>query len=68
MALGVPLMSTDRAHGELGWKPVRTALEAIQELVVGMREGADDQTPPLAAEAGGLARIHEFLTGVGKRP
>jgi len=68
MALGVPLMSTDRAHDELGWRPTRTSLEAIQELVVGMREGADDQTPPLAAETGGPARVREFLTGIGKRP
>jgi hypothetical protein len=68
MALAVPLMSTDRAHGELGWRPTRTSLEAIQELVVGMREGADDQTPPLAAETGGPARVREFLTGIGKRP
>lgn len=68
VALGVPLMSTDRAHGELGWRPTRTSLEAIQELVVGMREGADDQTPPLAAETGGPGRVREFLTGVGKRP
>jgi nucleoside-diphosphate-sugar epimerase len=39
MALGVPLMSTERARRELGWRPTRTALEAIQELVAGMREG-----------------------------
>lgn len=68
MALAVPLMSTDRANGELGWRPTRTSLEAIQELVVGMREGADDQTPPLAAETGGPARVRELLTGVGRRP
>jgi nucleoside-diphosphate-sugar epimerase len=68
MALGVPLMSTERAHRELGWRPTRTALEAIQELVAGMREGADDETPPLSAETSGVARIHELLTGVGKRP
>ena len=68
MALGVPLMSTERARRELGWRPTRTALEAIQELVVGMREGADDQTPPLAAQTGGRARVRELLTGIGKRP
>jgi UDP-glucose 4-epimerase len=68
MALGVPLMSTERARTELGWRPTRTALEAIQELVAGMRDGADDQTPPLAAQTSGRARVHELLTGVGKRP
>jgi nucleoside-diphosphate-sugar epimerase len=67
MALGVPLMSTERARRELGWRPTRTALEAIQELVAGMREGADAQTPPLAAQTGGRARVHELLTGIGKR-
>jgi UDP-glucose 4-epimerase len=43
MALGVPLMSTDRARNELGWMPTRTALEATQELVAGMREGIPRQ-------------------------
>ena len=61
-------MSTERARHELGWTPTRSALEAIQELVAGMREGADDQTPPLAAQTSGRARVHELLTGVGKRP
>lgn len=68
MALGVPLMSTERARHELGWRPTRTALEAIQELMAGMRDGADAQTPPLAARTGGRARVRELLTGVGKRP
>jgi UDP-glucose 4-epimerase len=68
MALGVPLMSTERAQRELGWSPTRTALQAIEELAAGMRDGADDQTPPLAAQTSGRARIHEVLTGIGKRP
>jgi UDP-glucose 4-epimerase len=68
MALGVPLMSTERARRELGWTPTRTALQAIHELVAGMRDGADAETPPLAAQTSGPARIHELLTGIGKRP
>jgi nucleoside-diphosphate-sugar epimerase len=68
MALGVPLMSTERARTELGWRPTRTALEAIQELLAGMRERADDRTPPLAAQTSGRARVRELLTGIGKRP
>jgi nucleoside-diphosphate-sugar epimerase len=67
MALGVPLMSTDRAHAELGWSPQRSSLEAISELVAGMRDGAQDQTAPLARATSGPARVRELLTGLGKR-
>jgi UDP-glucose 4-epimerase len=62
------LMSTERAHRELAWNPTRTARQAIAELAAGMRDGADDQTPPLAAQTSGRARIHEVLTGIGLRP
>ena len=67
MGLGVPLMSTERAREELGWSPRRTAVEAIRELVDGMREGADDRTAPLARSTSGPGRIREFVTGVGGR-
>lgn len=68
MALGVPLMDTGRARSELGWAPRVSATEAISELVAGMRDGADDQTPPLARATSGPFRIREFLTGLGRRP
>jgi UDP-glucose 4-epimerase len=67
MALGVPLMSTERARSELGWSARRSATDAIAELVAGMREGADGATPPLASSTSGPARVRELLTGVGKR-
>jgi UDP-glucose 4-epimerase len=67
MALGVPLMSTERARSELGWSARRTASDAIAELVAGIRDGADDETPPLAASTSGPARVRELLTGLGKR-
>jgi nucleoside-diphosphate-sugar epimerase len=67
MGLGVPLMSTERARRELGWSPRHTATEAISELAVGLREGADDRTAPLARSTTGPARVKELLTGVGKR-
>ncbi len=67
MGLGVPLMSTERARAELGWVPGHTAIEAISELAAGMRDGADDQTAPLARSTSGPARIREFVTGVGGR-
>jgi UDP-glucose 4-epimerase len=64
----VPLMSTERARSQLGWSARRAATEAIAELVAGMRDGADDATPPLASSTSGPARVRELLTGVGKRP
>lgn len=67
MGLGVPLMSTERARRELGWNPRHTAREAIEELAAGMRDGADDQTAPLARSTSGPARIREFVTGLGAR-
>jgi UDP-glucose 4-epimerase len=68
MALGAPLMSTERARSELGWSARRSSLQAIGELVAGMRDGADDQTAPLARATSGPARIREFVTGLGRRP
>jgi nucleoside-diphosphate-sugar epimerase len=67
LALKVPLMDTTRIREELGWSPNRRATDALAELVEGMREGADDHTPPLARETGGPARVRELLTGVGAR-
>ncbi len=67
MALSVPLMSSVRARQVLGWEPRRTATEAIREVMIGMREGADDQTPPLARGTSGPARLRELVTGLGGR-
>ncbi|HWE08470.1 MAG TPA: NAD-dependent epimerase/dehydratase family protein [Solirubrobacteraceae bacterium] len=67
MALGVPLMSTDRARRELGWRPRTSATGAIRELVAGLREGAGGDTWPLARSTSGRLRIREFLTGLGQR-
>jgi UDP-glucose 4-epimerase len=47
LALGVPIMDTTRARTELGWRERRSATEALQELLDGMRERADYPTPPL---------------------
>jgi UDP-glucose 4-epimerase len=67
MGLQVPLLDTRRAREHLGWKPERTATEALAELLEGMREPAGLETPPLEPRAGGPLRIREILTGVGKR-
>jgi UDP-glucose 4-epimerase len=39
----------------------------LRELLAGMRSGADLDTPPLARQTGGPARIRELLTGLGAR-
>lgn len=66
MALNVPLMSSTRAREELGWEPRHSALEALEELVEGMREGEGAKTPPLAEDSVG-ARAEDLRTGVGAR-
>jgi len=67
LALDSPLMDVSRAREELGWTPKRGATEALGELLAGMRHGEGFDTPPLAAGAGGPARIGELRTGVGAR-
>jgi len=68
MALGVPLMKTERARTELGWQPRFSATEAIQELLAGMRAGRDADTPPLSRKTSGPLRIRELMGRVGGRP
>jgi UDP-glucose 4-epimerase len=66
MALNVPLMSSDRAREELGWKPRHSGVEALEELLEGLREGHGAETPPLEADSAG-ARLEDLKTGVGAR-
>jgi len=67
LALNVPLLDATRAHQQLGWRPRRTAEEALLELLAGLRERAGFETPPLAPQAGGRLRVRELLSGVGAR-
>jgi ferritin-like metal-binding protein YciE/nucleoside-diphosphate-sugar epimerase len=66
MALNVPLMSSKRAREELGWKPRHSSIEALEELVEGMRKGQGADTPPLEEDSVG-ARAEDLNTGVGAR-
>jgi UDP-glucose 4-epimerase len=66
MALNVPLMSSQRARTELGWEPRFSAVEAVEELMEGLRRGRGYPTPPLE-EAGVGGRVDEVRTGVGAR-
>jgi UDP-glucose 4-epimerase len=65
LALAVPLMDTTRARTELGWEPRRTSVEALNELLDGLRDGADFPTPPLSSETTAPLRERELRTGVG---
>jgi UDP-glucose 4-epimerase len=67
LALGVPLMDTSRAQEELGWRPVRSSLEALEDLLGGLRRAAGQPTPPLDPAAGGVARLGELSSGIGER-
>ncbi|HEX6455256.1 MAG TPA: NAD-dependent epimerase/dehydratase family protein [Solirubrobacterales bacterium] len=67
LALGVPMMDTSRAREELGWTPTVSSLDALEDLLDGMRHAEGAPTPPLEPTAGGPARAREFATGVGAR-
>ncbi|HXS33866.1 MAG TPA: DUF892 family protein [Solirubrobacterales bacterium] len=64
MALNVPLMSSERARQELGWQPRHSGVEALEELIEGLREGQGAKTPPLEADSS-AARLDDLKTGVG---
>jgi UDP-glucose 4-epimerase len=67
MALGVPIMSAQRARTELGWSPKHSAADALLELLEGIRESAGAPTPRLDPQAGGRFRSREVLSGLGAR-
>jgi hypothetical protein len=67
LALGVPLMDAARATELLGWAPATSSLDALAELLRGLRAGTGFPTPPLEPKAGGPIRIRELATGVGAR-
>lgn len=66
LTLGVPTMDTTRARTELGWEPSVTSLDALDELLQGMRNAEGGSTPPLSPTAGGAMRSREVATGVSK--
>jgi UDP-glucose 4-epimerase len=67
MALRVPLMDSGRARAELGWQPRVGALDALLELIEGIRRSEGMPTPPLHPETAGPARLGELRSGVGAR-
>jgi nucleoside-diphosphate-sugar epimerase len=67
LALGVPMMDTTRARELLGWEPTVSSLDALEDLLDGMRHAEGAPTPPLEPTAGGPMRVHELATGVGQK-
>jgi UDP-glucose 4-epimerase len=67
LALGVPAMDTSRAQELLGWGPKFTSMQALEDLLRGLRNAEGGPTPPLEPNAGGPLRIRELASGVGQR-
>ena len=65
LALGVPILDTTRARTELGWKPEHSSVDAIKDVMAGMREGAGLETPPLRGDTM-RKRAEEVAQGVGQ--
>lgn len=66
MAMNVPLLSSERAAHELGWRPDVPATEALAELLSGIGRGSGDSTPPLEPSGRG-GKLDELRSGVGSR-
>jgi UDP-glucose 4-epimerase len=49
LAAQSPVMSTERARTELGWRPRVDSRHALADLLVGVRRGASGSTAPLRA-------------------
>ena len=65
--LSLPVLDSGRAERELGWRPARSGVDALEALLEGWRTGASLPTPPLDLHAGGRGRVEEFTTGLGGR-
>jgi nucleoside-diphosphate-sugar epimerase len=48
LALGVPVMSTQRVRDELGWRPAHDVRSAVAALLEGMAEGAGTVSPAMS--------------------
>jgi UDP-glucose 4-epimerase len=67
LARFAPLLDSERARAELGWRPAWRGDEALLDLLAGLREGAGLPTPPLDPETGGPLRLRELATGIGEK-
>ncbi|GAA3479929.1 SDR family oxidoreductase [Streptomyces yanii] len=51
--LRLPVLDCARAHDLLGWQPTRTAREALESFLSGVRRGAGEETAPLTGKQWG---------------
>jgi nucleoside-diphosphate-sugar epimerase len=63
LALGAPLMSSDRAHNEWNWTPSIDADQAIDDLIAGMAHHAHTDGPPLTGDPTRPGRLRGVLRG-----
>lgn len=67
LALGVPLVDCARATAELGWRARTSSLDALAELLRGIRRGGAAPAPPLDPKGGNPGRLGEVTSGVGEK-
>jgi nucleoside-diphosphate-sugar epimerase len=63
LGLKVPLMSSERAMGVLGWQPSTDAVTALRELMAGMAHRARTPSPPLSASPVMAGRLGGLVRG-----
>jgi len=63
LAAGVPLLSSERATRELGWRPAVNAVDALAELFDGMAHGAGAPTSTLRPRPPAPARLAAMAAG-----
>ncbi|MER7726900.1 NAD-dependent epimerase/dehydratase family protein [Streptomyces sp. NPDC096323] len=51
--LRIPLMDCARAHEELGWRPARSASDALRAFLRGVAHGGGEDTAPMAGKQWG---------------
>jgi len=67
LAFGTPLLDPSRAERELGFRPKITSVDAVKDLLDGLRRAKQWPTPPLERASSGAFRYKELLTGMGAR-
>jgi nucleoside-diphosphate-sugar epimerase len=67
VGLETPLVSSERIRSELGWEARQSGLDAINEMIDGLVDGAGGASQPLAPDTGLRGRFAELAEGVGRR-
>lgn len=64
LAAAVPVMSTSRAQAELGWAPQHSSVDALLDLLDGLRHGAGAASPVLREAGDAGARVAQMARAV----